>query len=365
MALFRVSLNYTTLNSRTRSSARTTFQSKEFRDNLHTIYDKIFDKMPADFHYQIIQLGYSKFFNAEDDSTWCNDRTFGKIPFTISPPKLTLELRRKLNQLTDDFNVLLWTIVLSYANQKLSQDGAKEKGWLINRIFFGSLDTTDGSRSFEGHRFCELGVEDRKFQDPRTWFFGVWGEQDDTAVTASYFGNYDASSCASDPQYEADEAYAFDCDMAIYYASPGADKNAPTITGKDFVRSFHPKTVGFTQVKQYLSDKMTSVRVAPAQGACIQAPQNVDLNRLNASQTGFPTSLCATGNTFATALAPTPSASSAPPPTPNSVAPPVCIAGSYTTDQDCGGKCKGAGSCQCQYAGYGVQNLACYCTCPK
>jgi len=154
--------------------------------------------MPADFHYQIIQLGYSKFFNAEDDSTWCNDRTFGKIPFTISPPKLTLELRRKLNQLTDDFNVLLWTIVLSYANQKLSQDGAKEKGWLINRIFFGSLDTTDGSRSFEGHRFCELGVEDRKFQDPRTWFFGVWGEQDDTAVTASYFGNYDASSCASD-----------------------------------------------------------------------------------------------------------------------------------------------------------------------
>jgi len=311
------------LDSRILYSARTTFQSNEFRDNLDKIYNNIFDKMPADFHYQIIQLGYSKFFNAYDDSTWCNDKSFGRIPTTLRPPQLTLELRRKLNLLTDEFNIALWTHILGYANQKLQQDKANDKGWLVNRIFFGSLDG-DKDLSFEGHRFCEKGIEDTKFQDPSTWFFGVWGKQDDTVVTASYFGKYDASKCASDPQYEEDEVYAFECDMAIYYASPGADQNAPTITGSDFLRSFHPKTVGFTNVKQYLSDKMTAVRVTPDQGTCVQTPQNVDLNALNASQEGFPASLCATGNNFTTGLGPAPT--TAAPPTTSATASPTIAA---------------------------------------
>lgn len=291
--------------------------------------------MPNDFHYQIIHLGYSKFFNVDDDSTWCNGQTFGKIPFSgFNPPKLTLDLRQKLNKLTDDLSSGLYAHLLGYANRKLHEAG--RNGWLINRLWYGQYDNKP-EYNFDGHRFCEKGVEDPKFQDPSTWIFGVWGGQPDSTgqVRADYFANISATSCSSDPKYSDDEAFAWDCDMAVYYASPGADQNAMTIPGFDFIRSFHPKSVGFTANKKYLDNAIRRIRKAPRLGEYIPAP-GPDLNNLNFIPSDFPASLCqtATGTSgFATALgeASTTSANTAVS-TPTATAP----AGNCASKCDCG-----------------------------
>lgn len=261
--------------------------------------------MPKDFHYQVMQIGYSKFFNADDESTWCNTQSLGKVPFSLSPPKLTLELRRKLNALSDEFNSKLYAHLLGYANDKLNQPDREGEGWLIQRIWFADYDGVRTSL-FAGHKFCEPGVENSNFEDPSTWIFGVWGDQKDSTAatassssnsnspaTASDFANIDASSCTSDPKYNDDEVFAWDCDMAVYYASPGADQTATTITGFDFVRSFHPKTAGFEAIKTYLARKILAIRRVPPIAQCIPAP-GPDLDDISSTSTGFPSSLCAT-----------------------------------------------------------------------
>ena len=299
--------------------AEETIRSDAFRSKLIKIYDDIFAKMPKSFQYQIIQLGYSRFFNSDDDSTWCNSQTFGKYPFTVplSKPKLTLKLRRRLNLMVTTFNLALWNNLVVYVREKLAQDGAKDEGWLISRTFFGYLDG-DHDLNFNGHRFCEPGVEDPSFNDPSTWFFGVWGKQKDTVVTASYFSTYDASTCTTDPKYEADVAYAWECDMAIYYASPDADTTAQTITGSDFLRGFHPKTVGFTNIKKYLSKKILEVRVVPDIDACVPAPLP-QLDTPNITSAGFPASLCRGSSGYTTALSSTLSTTAPPSSSPSLV----------------------------------------------
>lgn len=248
--------------------------------------------MPKDFHYQIIQIGYTKFFNADDDSTWCNGQTFGKRPFSLSPPKLSLDLRKKLNTLSDDFNTRLYSHLLGYAFHKLNEPDREQQGWLVQRIWYAQYDSAK-TNLFNSHKFCEPGVEDSKFQDPSTWLFGVWGKQNDAPATASDFSQIDASSCASDAKYDDDDIFAWDCDMAVYYASPGANKTATTITGLDFVRSFHPKTAGFEAIKTYLANAITKVRKVPSIAECIPAP-GPDIDDISSTSSGFPSSLCAT-----------------------------------------------------------------------
>ena len=94
------------------NSARLIMHGDDFYARMAKVYDGIFDQMPNDRHYQVLHIGYSKFFNADDDSTWCNGETFGKIGLGASRPKLTLELRRKLNDLTDELNSRLHVMAL-------------------------------------------------------------------------------------------------------------------------------------------------------------------------------------------------------------------------------------------------------------
>jgi hypothetical protein len=250
--------------------------------------------MPKDMHYQMFHLGYSKFFNVDDQSTWCNDQTLGKIPLSgLNPPKLTFDLRNKLNKLTDDWNTILYAHLLGYVQRRLNK-GTAPDGWLFTRLWYGDYDRSD-KYSFKDHRFCVPGVEDPKFQDPSTWFFGVWGDQKDAEVSADHFANINAASCASDPKYDSDDAFAWDCDMAVYYADPTTDHNVTTITADEFTRSFHPKTSGFEMVKNYLVANIKKVRKVPPINQCIPAP-GPDLENLASLASGYPTSLCATAS---------------------------------------------------------------------
>ncbi|KAG8531788.1 uncharacterized protein KY384_003424 [Bacidia gigantensis] len=324
--------------------ARDTMESESFKINMNKTYDGIFAQMPKDFHYQILHLGYSRFFNADDGSTWCNDQSFGKLGVSRIPmPKLTLELRRKMNQLSDDFNTKLQLLTFAYANNKMNfpdRGTAVGNGWVRNRLWFGNVD--GHSQSFQGHRFCEPGDEDPKFGLPTQWVFGVWGPQNDVGpddgnraatsngeVGAEAFAHIDATACKNDPSYNNDPAFQWDCDMAGIYADPANDHNAKTIPGLDFTRSFHPKTRGFTSIKDFIQRSMRSIRKAPAAGACIANPDpntigaddmstlmdNVRANfHLPDAPSGWPASLCASMSGTATVYTdslPTPAPSAA------------------------------------------------------
>jgi hypothetical protein len=189
--------------------------------------------MPKDMHYQMIHLGYSKFFNVDDQSTWCIGQTLGKIPLSgLNPPKLMFDLRNKLNKLTDYWNTILHAYLLGYVQNRLNK-GTAPDGWLLTRLWYANYDKSD-EYSFKDHRFCVPGFEEPRFQDPRTWLFGVWGDQKDAEVSADHFANIDAASCASDPKYNSDDAFAWDCDMAVYYADPTTDHNVTTIMADEF-----------------------------------------------------------------------------------------------------------------------------------
>ena len=293
--------------------------------------------MNKDFHYQILHLGYSKFFNADDDSTWCNDQTFGKVGISgLNPPKLTLELRQKMNKLSDDFNTALYANLLGYANNRLNypdRDTAVKNGWVTNRIFFGNID--GHKPNFEGHRFCEIGDEDPQFGGATTWIFRVQkdvGPDDGNAagsanaeVGAEAFAHIDAASCGQDPSSAHDQAFAWDCDMAGYYADPSTNHSVTTIPGLGFTRSFHPKTRGFTAVKDFIYQALKGMRKAPAVGTCmatvnpdVYIDSDADASAANQASvgdldtsvsltlpSGFPASLCATAsgvNGFATTI---------------------------------------------------------------
>ena len=149
-------------------------------------------------------------------------------------------------------------------------------------------------------------------------------------VTASFFDKYDPNTCSKDPKYEDDAAFAWECDKAQYYAWPGADKNAETITGLDFTRSFHSESAGFKNSKDYLAEKITTLRKQPEPNQCIKHPVNVYLNNLEtpAKNQPMPASLCDTGHGYATALSSSSPSGPTPGPRVAPVAPPKRTAAS-------------------------------------
>ena len=328
-----------------RNSARERLDNEDFLNRLSKVYDGVFDQMPNDFHYQMIHLGYSRFFDEDPASTWCNDQTFGKFGLSgLSPPKLAIELRKKLNRLTDDLNIRLHAHLLGYVLRRLNQDAAQD-GWRFVRLWYSNYDQ-NSAYSFDGHRFCQPGVEDSKFQDPSTWFYGVWGDQPDATVSADAFASIDAASCNSDPKYDSDEAFAWDCDMAVYYADPSTDHNVTTITAGRFIQAFHPKTSGFTSIKNFLATEMLRVRNVPPINECIAAP-GPDLENPSSLAYGYPASICATGTSaYATALGtPTPIATTHVPSTTSAAAAPSGTCASQCTCYESGCSTDSPGCC--------------------
>ena len=227
---------------------------QDLQDQLFKVYDAVFDKMPADYHYQLYQLLYHHFFNVEDSSTWCNDQTFGLIPGYR--PLLTLDLRRQLNNLVTTLNQRIEGIAKSYLQSKWPPKQPHAPGWFRDRIFTVNPEMQfDGHNYyglFDNHRFCEIGVEDPNFHDPSTWFFG-WRTDDVTMVGASNFSNIDASSCVNDPKYESDIVFSYSCDYARYFASPQAQQDIQVVLPESIVKAFHPRSNGFTAIKNMAS----------------------------------------------------------------------------------------------------------------
>lgn len=74
-----------------------------------------------------------RFFNVDDDATWCNDASFGLGIF--GRPNLNLELRRAINDLVERLNRVIQSVAEGFNDPRV-----------------GYIDTTAG---FDGGRFCE------------------------------------------------------------------------------------------------------------------------------------------------------------------------------------------------------------------
>lgn len=227
------------------------------KDQMWKVYDGIYNRLKSDYRYQVYHILYSRLFNAEIE--WCKDQSLGILPFF--QPKLTMELRKKLNDLVDKFNAVIKDSATEYIYHKQLQDllePDKHIGWRENRLFVLDPDRVDGIPQFEHHRFCDEDITDPEFRHDRIWFFGPFAADAGEMANATYFADIDPIACKQDSRYNQriNSAFSWDCDVAQYFSLPNAQQNMTIATGADVGKWFHPKTAGFTQIKNMLGNQM-------------------------------------------------------------------------------------------------------------
>ena len=198
---------------RTILKARRLLAAEKFENDLHAVYDKIFEKMKDDRHYQLYHIFYHRFFN--DQTTWCNSKSFSLIE-----PRLTRELRTKMNVLANDLNQRLEEVAANYIRKQTTAS------WSQGPRLFGinpdKLRRSNGEiyGLFDGHRFCEPGVTDLK--DPSVWFFSTFA----------------GDSVAKRAELE------------------------PLALPETTIQTFHPRTAGFRAEKDMLRESLQKNRPA-------------------------------------------------------------------------------------------------------
>lgn len=124
------------------------------------------------------------------------------MSFSAVVPKLTRQLRRKLNALADELNKRLEEIASNYIQKQTKASWSQGP-----RLFVLNPDKQKRRNGntyglFDGHRFCEPGKTDLK--DPSAWFFGTLDKDslEKRHIGAETLKQYDISNCDSDPKYE-------------------------------------------------------------------------------------------------------------------------------------------------------------------
>jgi hypothetical protein len=152
------------------AESQTKIRSTATEDNLYRVYSEIIDNTHSQTgNFALFVTAYPRFFAT--DSRECDSMNFNfwkpcYEPYTFGGchgydlskinPKMTLELRKTLNGLTDDVNALIKRLV----ERKASTLPPNRK------IFF-----VDYNKEFEGHRLCEVGVEEPEIRSNHTWVF--------------------------------------------------------------------------------------------------------------------------------------------------------------------------------------------------
>lgn len=121
---------------------------KEFADNYTTTIQSIFDNAP---NTHLFITGYPRFWNEKTD--YCDKVSFKWNCATNAVLPLIKERRAKMNTLTHHLNEKIKSVVAEYG-----KNGAQ--------VTYVNTDPY-----FEGHRFCEEGVEEPSYRNPDIWFF--------------------------------------------------------------------------------------------------------------------------------------------------------------------------------------------------
>lgn len=183
--------------------------------------------------------GYIHFFNTEEDGDWCESskETFDIVPSIVpgvSHQPLTRALRSDINQLVEDYNNALKTVLADYADKKFSY--------------------VEISSGFTGHRFCEKGSDHSKqYYDSNVWLWNVSPPLPDDVAAP---GN----GVPLDPyQAELEPVYQSGLWNTSTTASPGAS-SAKTGAGWT-LRPMHPKKDGYTAIRKAIIDKMVQDQI--------------------------------------------------------------------------------------------------------
>ena len=273
--------------------ARNMLNSNEFKDNLVDLYFRLFGKMKADYRTQLYQLTYPRFFDATTD--WCDDQTMGR-GIIADRPKLTKELRATLNKLSDDANARIIEIARVWQNERIAppQRGGQQpfptKGWWegLQRLFLLDLDRQKHEVNqeiyglFDGHRFCEQGVEDPKFQDDRIWFFGppdVPVPPSTHGLTAQSVSSYDAKACQKDSKYTSGSQFKYECDWAVYFASSNATKTLVAPLYEAVAKTLHPKPAGYEIMARLMRNVLPKERPVRSGALCAveEKPKEIEV----------------------------------------------------------------------------------------
>jgi len=147
-------------------------RSLEFETRLTLVLIEVLDKVRWELRpdFFITVTGYARFFDAETEG--CDDVSLGVWwsgdGVVRHGPKLKRETRRRMNRLVEEVNAKLRRTVEG-VNRRFGfgpgfGDGGGNGG--RERVVFVDFDDV-----FEGHRFCEQGVEEPDYKREDTWFF--------------------------------------------------------------------------------------------------------------------------------------------------------------------------------------------------
>ncbi|KAG8525317.1 uncharacterized protein KY384_008961 [Bacidia gigantensis] len=244
--------------------AQNQLESVQLQNNIHSVYDRLFDKMKDDRHYQLYHIFYSRFFDATDP--WCDSQTFRDDPIgKITGIKLTKSRRQLLNDLTDALNARLEEIAVNYIRLKVGRASWAKASRLIT-INPDKISTADGTGTyglFDGHRFCEPGV--RSLENDNVWFFGVLDHEDAAVAPAGTVATQRTKRDEMIRREQIEEAGRLmhearannngsDEDDAIPFPLPPQPES--------LIQSFHPKTKGMTAVKSLMQTVLQRERPA-------------------------------------------------------------------------------------------------------
>ncbi|KAI9886398.1 MAG: thioredoxin-disulfide reductase [Watsoniomyces obsoletus] len=212
-------------------AARQKMKSDEFEKDCRRLWQGIFEKLPASSNAMVYQTLYPRFFNLE--TTWCDEQSMGVNP--AHRPKLDRKLRRTMNELVYELNY--W--IQRHAWKWMKDTPAHQK----------KLRFVNPNNRFDGHRFCEPGVEDARFNHEKIWFFGL----DHTkTVGRSHFSTIDTrKKCekADSKKKKKNPGKSYSCHLAQFFVgNPKSELKVPDPKGLS--KLFHPKTKGHEAIKE-------------------------------------------------------------------------------------------------------------------
>ncbi|KAF1836712.1 hypothetical protein BDW02DRAFT_628580 [Decorospora gaudefroyi] len=215
--------------------------------------------------FQVYVLGYITFFNEEERA--CDEFSWAWWPW-MTTPKLTRELRKKLNDKTRQVND-----VVKKAVKDLESMGV---------IFVDGLE-----EAYNNHRYCEARHTTYPMTDYQTWFWSPWnafntpsegegdpnhGSADDLKKNAPaqqlldfvFPGQaHDAAQVSKDsPPWEwdgADKYPTFEDLLAAVQQAADGDVDA-NVVPLPTLRTFHPKGTAFGEHSTYLFGAMSDNR---------------------------------------------------------------------------------------------------------
>lgn len=175
------------------NDARTTLYGGVMHTNYANVINQILTRtawqrrLPANKRTVIYQTGYSQFFDAYTDQ--CDGTSFIPYDGLNLTPKITKDLRERLNHLTHEVNYVLafWVDTLNVQNSW---------GPTQSQPFTLAVNFADVDILYYSHRFCRDGVIEPDRSNPDTCFFHLLGRQGEPEYDIP--ANLTANSVAAD-----------------------------------------------------------------------------------------------------------------------------------------------------------------------